>query len=201
MRVRQASGRWRRARTEAVHGRAASGRSTTPTSTSQLVDAALRSRRRGRHWGTSQAANPASGPEAEEVPVSRPPRTMSELRTRADNRGGIYRVSKRVLRNICGYQRLGPHVARQISQKLAADGMVHLPEQLPVGQERVPTTLVRSSREARRTKRRKARPRPSGSVGKWDRRVMTLTIAPRCDNYGFAGRPMNRRDSRGGGRP
>jgi hypothetical protein len=63
------------------------------------------------------------------------PKTYEELRRRVSEGGGVYGTTAQVLRDIEGAGRLGSMVRSEISQKLQAHGMRHLPADLPQYQE------------------------------------------------------------------
>src|SRR5256885_4159692 len=67
--------------------------------------------------------------------LQRSPETYEELRRRVAEEGGVYGTTAQVLRDIEGAGRLGSTVRAEISQKLGAHGMRHLPEDLPQYQE------------------------------------------------------------------
>lgn len=57
--------------------------------------------------------------------------TWEELHDAVERSGGILRKKAGLLRDLAGFERLGPHVVTQISEKVAAEGMAHLPDPLP----------------------------------------------------------------------
>lgn len=67
--------------------------------------------------------------------VQRRPTTYEGLRKRVTEEGGVYGTHAQVLRDIEGAGRLGSTVRAEISQKLQAHGLHHLPADLPQYQE------------------------------------------------------------------
>jgi hypothetical protein len=57
------------------------------------------------------------------------------LRKQVEADGGLYTTTMEELREIAGAGRLGQHVRSAISASLGANGMGHLPEELPAYQE------------------------------------------------------------------
>lgn len=62
-------------------------------------------------------------------------KTYEALRKQVDSEGGLYTTTMEELREIEGAGRLGQHVRSAISGSLAANGMGHLPDELPAYQE------------------------------------------------------------------
>lgn len=72
--------------------------------------------------------------------------SWSDFYDGAEGRQGMLKIQMRKLRDVAGYDRLGPHVVSEISEKLLAEGMTHLPNPLPhQDQERVVRIYVRDS--------------------------------------------------------
>jgi hypothetical protein len=69
------------------------------------------------------------------VLIQKRPKTYEELRRRVAEDGGVYGTTAQVLRDIEGAGRLGSTVRSEISQKLEAHSMRHLPADLPQYQE------------------------------------------------------------------
>lgn len=61
--------------------------------------------------------------------------SYDSLRKQVEADGGLYTTTMEELREIHGAGRLGQHVRAAISTSLSANGMGHLPEELPAYQE------------------------------------------------------------------
>jgi len=69
------------------------------------------------------------------APLKNNLKTYEDLRKQVTEDGGVYGTTAQALRDIEGAGRLGSTVRAEISQKLAAHGMRHLPADLPQYQE------------------------------------------------------------------
>jgi len=61
--------------------------------------------------------------------------TYDDLRKQVESDGGVYTTTMEELREIHGAGRLGQHVRTAISSSLSANGLGHLPTELPSYQE------------------------------------------------------------------
>ena len=76
------------------------------------------------------------------------PTSYEELRRLVADDDGVHATRAQVLRDIEGAGRLGSNVRADISRKLAAQGMAHLPDDLPQYQEEEVILYLRDSAAA-----------------------------------------------------